>query len=129
MHSERRIQPSTWRARATRRSRGAAGPASRPGWAPTSTPTARPAATPWSRRQNPNAVSGVAKDEAEAVRWFRKAADQGDARGQQLAWIPTGGNLPDKTRDKESVSYGLSGRPRVSCVSLFPSLHGGLAQL
>ena len=27
---------------------------------------------------------GVAKDEAEAVRWFRKAADQGDARGQQL---------------------------------------------
>jgi len=32
---------------------------------------------------------GVAKDEAEAVRWFRKAADQGDARGQQLLTKPS----------------------------------------
>ncbi len=30
---------------------------------------------------------GVAKDKSEAVRWFRKAADQGNARGQYLLGV------------------------------------------
>lgn len=50
---------------------------------------------------------GVAIDRAEAVKWFRKAAEQGNADGQyQLAWAYYTGAGVEKD-DSEAIRWGL----------------------
>ena len=50
-------------------------------------------------------VDGVAKDEKEAVKWFTKAAEQGDALGQRLlGWCYLNGTGVAKD-EKEAVKW------------------------
>ena len=49
---------------------------------------------------------GVAKDEKEAVKWYMKAAQQGNAEAQNnLAWVLATSNDPAIRNGKEAVNW------------------------
>ena len=71
----------------------------------------------------PDTGQGVVKDEEEAAKWFRKAADQGYAPAQyNLGGMYTKGNgvanaSATRSRDSDNVNPGWNGRSCVGCLS------------